>query len=287
MSSAVKQLVKRLASLASSPAEDEDEDEYYILRQSGPNLCQIPVTVGGKEGIKKAVARDVKQGTPALYLRMVFYLDKSNHLRCNSPDENGHWEETEMFGLPGPMAVHPDSQLSGSVSRDRVWVIYQTPKEEMVAVMKQSSRWSVAGVIPAEIPRGASHVPLGDANNPDALHLFFPTKTGDICHTYGDFISGKWTSKTVESSQFPGGVSRFIVVPTEIPESFDLYVATGDSRLVLVSSSGDQVEIGKINGDQFIAQNRAEASWGLNLSFGSWGKLVLGFFRPEPLGYEA
>ena len=66
MSAAARQVVKCLASRATAPAEDDDA--YYIVRQSGPNLCQILVTLDGNEGIKRAVAFDVKRGTPALYL---------------------------------------------------------------------------------------------------------------------------------------------------------------------------------------------------------------------------
>ncbi|KAH8704543.1 hypothetical protein GQ44DRAFT_831440 [Phaeosphaeriaceae sp. PMI808] len=308
MSAAVKQVVKRLASLATAPAEDDDA--YYIVRQSGPNLCQILVTLDGKEGIKKAIAFDVKQGTPALYLvpevgedeeeaeeeeeeeeeeRMVFYLDKSNRLRCNSL-QDGVWEETELVGLPGPVAVHLETQLSGFAGPDGIWVIYQTPKLELAAIVRRMGRWSVAGVIPAEMPQGATHVPLGDPANPNGLHLFFPSKNGEICHTHGDFITGNWTAETVKNSQFPGGVSRFIVAPTKVPGSFDIYAATGDSRLVRLSSSGDQVEIGKIDGDQFIALNRAESTITINVDFGSIGRWFLGFFKPkEPqlLAYEA
>ncbi|RYP38836.1 hypothetical protein DL767_002398 [Monosporascus sp. MG133] len=268
MSAAARQVVKCLASRATAPAEDDDA--YYIIRQSGPNLCQILVTLDGKEGIKKAVALDVKQGTPALYLvpnvgvdedeesdeendeddeddeddeedeedaeRMVFYLDKSNRLRCNSLEE-GVWDETELIGLPGPVAVHPETQLSGVAGPHGIWVIYQTPKLELAAIVRRKGRWSVAGVIPAEMPQGATHTVLGDPANPNGLHLFFPIKNGEICHTHGDFITGNWTAETVKNSQFPGGVSRFIVAPTKAPGSFDIYATTGDSRLVRLSSS--------------------------------------------------
>ncbi|RYP48448.1 hypothetical protein DL768_005650 [Monosporascus sp. mg162] len=253
----------------------------------------ILVTLDGKEGIKRAVAFDAKQGTPALYLapnvgededeendeeeeedeeRMVFYLDKSNRLRCNSL-EDGAWEETELVGLSGPVAVHPETQLSGVAGPHGIWVIYQTPKLELAAIVRRMGRWSVAGVIPAEIPRGATHMVLGDPANPNALHLFFPINNGKICHAHGDFVTGNWTAlsqaETVKNSQFPGGVSRFIVAPTKAPGSFDIYAATADSRLVRLSSNGDQVEVGKINGDQFMALNRAESVLSIIVDFRS------------------
>ncbi|RYP81508.1 hypothetical protein DL770_005890 [Monosporascus sp. CRB-9-2] len=296
MSAAAKQVTKCLTSLATAPAEDDDA--YYIVRQSGPNLCQTLVTLDGKEGIKKAVAFDVKQETPALYLvprvgededeengeedeeRMVFYLDRLNCLRCNSL-EDGVWEETDLIGLPGPVAVHPETQLSGVAGPHGIWVIYQTPNLELAAIVRRVGRWSVAGVIPAEMPQGATHIVLGDPANPNGLHLFFPIKNGEICHTHGDFTTGNWTVETVKNSQFSGGVSRFIVAPTKAPGSFDIYATTGDSRLVRLSSDGDQVEVGKIDGDQFIALNRAESVLGINVDFGSIGTWVMRLFKPN------
>ncbi|KAL4778659.1 hypothetical protein BJX76DRAFT_362532 [Aspergillus varians] len=276
MSAAGKQVVKRLGSLATAPAEDDDG--YYIVRQSGPNLCQILVTPDGLEGVKRAVAFHVKDGTPALYLvvqvageeedeedeeRMVFYLDDSNHLRCNSL-EDGVWEEAELHGLPEPVTVYPETQLSGVAGPDGIWVIYQTPKQELTAIVRRMGQWSRAGVIPAAMAQGATHVTLGDRDDSNSLHLFFPSKNGEICHTHGDFITGKWTAEIIENSHFPTGVSRFIVAPTGALGSYDIYAATGDCRLVRVSSNGDVVELGKIEGDQFIVLNRAErvASFG-------------------------
>jgi hypothetical protein len=66
MSSDIKLIVKWLASPAAAPSEEDDN--YYVLRQSGPYLCQIPVTTNGIEGMETTVASNAKEGSPALYL---------------------------------------------------------------------------------------------------------------------------------------------------------------------------------------------------------------------------
>lgn len=65
---------------------------------------------------------------------------------------------------------------------------------------------------------------------------------------------------------FVGGVSRFVVAPSSAT-SFDIYVATGDSKLVILSSSGERAEAGEIHGDRFIPKNTAEANWSLKVWF--------------------
>ena len=59
-------LVRCLTSL--SAARGEDGNAFCILRQSGPNLCQVPLNERGEEGFEKAVAFGVRDKTPALYL---------------------------------------------------------------------------------------------------------------------------------------------------------------------------------------------------------------------------
>lgn len=97
-----------------------------------------------------------------------------------------------MDGLPEPVAVHPSTQLSGVVAGGEVWIVYQNPELEVVALVRRGGRWSVAGVIPAAVPSGASHVVIRDRSTPGGLHFFFPTKEGQICHTHGDLTSGNW-----------------------------------------------------------------------------------------------
>ena len=65
---------------------------------------------------------------------------------------------------------------------------------------------------------------------------------------------------------FPGGVSRFVVTPTG-ETSFDVYIATGDSKLVILSSGGERAEAGKIRGSRFIPSNSAEAGWSFKFWF--------------------
>ncbi|KAH6855746.1 hypothetical protein B0I37DRAFT_365622 [Chaetomium sp. MPI-CAGE-AT-0009] len=278
-------LVKCLSSL--SAAQERDGETCYILRQRGENLCQVRLTKSCEEGFQMAVACGVRDGTPAVYLipepghgggveedeedgeeaeeRLVFYLDPSNRLQCSSGYDDD-WEPEDMDGLDGPVVVHPKTQLSGVVAGGEVWIIYQNPELKVVALVRREGRWSVAGVIPAAVPPGASHVVIRDKSAPGGLHFFFPTKEGQICHTHGDMASGNWASEVVKNSLFPNGVSRFVVAPSSAT-TFDIYVATGDSKLVILLSSGERAKAGEIRGDQFIPRNTAEANWSLKVWF--------------------
>ncbi|KAL2184046.1 hypothetical protein L209DRAFT_757387 [Thermothelomyces heterothallicus CBS 203.75] len=294
MSAAVNQLVKCLTSLA--VASGEVADEYYIIRRSGPNLCQVSVTVNGAEDMGTAVTLDAKETSPALYLvargasfvfgeadgeheRLVFYVDKSDHLRCTAwNDEEEFWDELEMNGLEAPMTVHSESQLSGATgSHDELWVVYQNPKLETVALARREGRWSTVGVVSADVPPGAAHVALADPKSVDRLNLFFATEKGEICHAYSDFVKREWTRAIVKNSLFPGGISRFTVVPTEPDGSYNIYGTTRDHKLFLLSSGGDRVELGRIDGDRFVGESRAERGWSFEINLGLFSfRLVLG-----------
>jgi hypothetical protein len=100
-----------------------------------------------------------------------------------------------MAGLPGPMVVHPKSQLSGTAGPNEAWVVYQNPKLNTMAIVRRHGQWNVAGVIPAAVPPGASHVALADPDSENSLNLFFVTENGEICRTHGNFVTGEWTSE--------------------------------------------------------------------------------------------
>ena len=90
------------------------------------------------------------------------------------------------------MDVHPETQLSGTAAGGEIWVVFQNHKLEVVALVRREGRWIVAGAIPADVPAGARHVLICDRRAPEELRLFFLTKQGEICHTHGNFTSGRW-----------------------------------------------------------------------------------------------
>lgn len=68
-----------------------------------------------------------------------------------------------------------------------------------------------------------------------------------------------------------------MIIPSGSQGSFDVYVATSDNKLFRVPWGKDRVEMGGIDGDCFVANNREERGWSININFGSFACFTLRF----------
>ncbi|PLN86162.1 hypothetical protein BDW42DRAFT_190360 [Aspergillus taichungensis] len=281
MSSALNHLTHALTCRAMAPANDGEG--YHTITTSGPNLTQYLTTNDGESGLEESVAYDVRANTPAVYLvlndvRMVFYLDAGNQLAFSSYEDD-EWEEGEWHGLSQPVVVHPETQLSGLINEDQIWVLYQTPAGQLAAVVKHTGQWSLAGTIAADMAPRAPHMAMADGADPNHLHVFFFTNRHEICHTQGSLTTGDWRGSIVHGAHFDGPISRFLVIPTEDQRRFTVYAATVASKLMMISHEGPLTELGVIKGGRFVPPTRAESTFIINISFLSSGKWL--FFGRE------
>lgn len=241
---------------------------------------------------------------------MVFYLNATNQLAF-SFSEDGEWEEGELDGLSQPVAVHPQTQLSGLVNGDQIWVFFQTPAGHLAAVVQQMGQWSLTGSISADMAPRAPHMALADSADPNHVHVFSLTNRNEICYTQGSFTTSHWRSKFifptgcpplipsihakgdlpnyppanppgqssdshVHGAHFDGPISRFLVIPSEHPGRFTVYAATAASKLIEISHEGALTELGTIEGGRLVLPTRAESTLIININFLSFGRWVLG-----------
>ncbi|KAL2862416.1 uncharacterized protein BJX67DRAFT_385668 [Aspergillus lucknowensis] len=283
MSTALQHLVRNMLALAIAPSPDRQA--LYIVEEDEGSLTQALVK-GGEPGVREEIAEDVKPGTPALYLvvdgkeeeeRLVLFLDESNELYCcRYNSESYEWEEWEFEGISTPLAVHPETRLSGFSNPNETKVVYQTPTLELQMMSMRNGRWMTGETVPVEAQAGTPHATV---DSPDQIHVFYVRKDNQIGHAVQQYATGDWKDTVIQNSAFDKRISHFLAVPVDAQGSFDMYAAAGD-RLVHIDANGKRQELGTIKEGRLIPSTGDEcapcvtwvftfASFLIGFSFGS------------------
>jgi len=275
MSEVLKSLVRELLAAGSAPAQKEGE--VYLFNEEDGDLMQQLWTTSGP-GKQTCIASGVKSDSPALDLivdeeHLVFFVDNSSTLSCRRYNsEEQEWEEYPL-GHIQQIAAHSQSKLSGCLTTDGAIVFFQSPTNQLQAIVKKGGLWCKGESIVADASSGTPHraacIPIGGseqklqlayADNENRVHIHSKNKS-----------SGSWEDQVVENAKFETLITHLTVQPKE-DGKFEMLVLS-DSKLVWMDETGKRTELGKVVENKFIPLTDAECI------------ISLGYFRMGNINY--
>ncbi|KFA77290.1 hypothetical protein S40288_01260 [Stachybotrys chartarum IBT 40288] len=252
------------------PAPQENSES--APRQEATQEQSQPVK--RKVGISPAL--ELSRGTDLTDMlgipKVIFCFDKANKLRYHV--HNGKkWVEKPFKGIETPQ-VHPNSKLGGIIMPSSMMVIYQAPNGSIIPIIfsDKTELWNQDPAIEGKAALGSAlSATLFDAK----FYVFFTGEDECLHYQVLDFQTGKWQGGALPNSKLQPQATAMAV--THEPETHLIQaLALSGNALVLVTSGGENKELGTLKGDVFTPNKTAEDSytfniWGNNFGTNNWG----------------